>query len=339
MLGSGDNGRGRKTDPCNLDFKKLDLPDNYRRIDPDVARGTLPSQMLRIEGERKGTYLDRTRVGGRLVYKVIKSGDGYHYLPSSGFGGQSYMNAGLRGAQDLCGDLGECKEAKDPAAVKLDPEEYGMNEAELNERLKQGQFLVDNGLVAVGDYVDHIKTDSNMTAFEAIKHNISKECPAEIVNNQSLVDVLYYSFDNKVHKGQIVVHKKLVKDIQQIFALAYEMKFPIGKVIPISNPNYNWDDIKSVTDNNSSSFNYREIAGSDSLSDHANGVAIDINPKINPFIDKAGKTTPSKAVYDPNVPGTLTADHPIVKKFLALGWKWGGNWSGTKDYQHFSKKP
>lgn len=339
MLGSGENGRGRKTDPCNLDFKKLDLPDNYRRIDPDVARGTLPSMEVRIEGERKGIYLDRTRVGGQLVYKVIRSGNEYHYLPSSGFGGQSYMNAGLRGAQDLCEDLGKCKDAKDPSQIKLEGAAYGMSDTELSNRLKQGQFMVDNGLGAVEDFIEHIKIDSNMTAFEAIKHKISKECPAEIINNQSLVDVLYYSFDNKVHKGQIVIHKKLVKDIQQIFALAYEMKFPIGKVIPISNPNYNWDDIKSVTDNNSSSFNYREIAGSDSLSDHAEGRAIDINPLINPFIDKKGKATPGKAVYNPNVPGTLTADHPIVKKFLALGWEWGGNWNGTKDYQHFSKKP
>ena len=25
-----------------------------------------------------------------------------------------------------------------------------------------------------------------------------------------------------------------------------------------------------------------------------------------------------------------------VRAFKRVGWKWGGNWSGTKDFQHFS---
>jgi hypothetical protein len=26
----------------------------------------------------------------------------------------------------------------------------------------------------------------------------------------------------------------------------------------------------------------------------------------------------------------------MVRIFDSLGWGWGGRWSGTKDYQHFS---
>jgi|GEM_PF-689536 len=338
MLGSGENGRGRKTDPCNLDFSKLGLPDNYRRVDPDVARGTLPSQIVRVEGERKGTYLDRARVNGRLVYKVYKKGDEYHYLPSSGFGGQSFMNSGLKAAQGLCEDMGKCAEAKDPAEVKIDAQSYDMDEAELNSRLQQSRFMADQGFAMI-EYEGQIKIDSNMTAYEAIKRNVGKDCPADVINNLSLVDVLYYSFDNQVHKGQIVVHKKLAEDVQEIFALAYKLKFPISKVVPISDDRYNWNDDKSVMDNNTSSFNYRNIANSDSVSDHAFGFAIDINPFLNPYTDKKGTPSPSNASYNPNLPGALSADHPLVKKFISLGWKWGGNWKGAKDYQHFSKKP
>ncbi len=306
MVGSGIYGRGRKTDPCNLDFAKLDLPNNYRQIDPDVARGTLPSQIVRVEGERKGTHMDREKVDGDLVYKVYKKGDEYHYLPSSGFGGQSFMNSGLKAAQELCADHDNCKPEVNPAHVKLND--------------------------------SNAKVDSNMTVYEAIKHNVSPDCPVEIINEQTLVDVLYYSFDNQLHKGQIVVHKKLVKDIQEVFALAMELKFPISTVVPVSSPKYNWSDLKSVEQNNTSAFNYRAMEGSTSLSNHALGQAIDINPRLNPYIDSSGKSIPAKATYNPQVAGTLTATHPIVKKFKALGWQWGGDWKKTKDYQHFEKK-
>jgi hypothetical protein len=26
----------------------------------------------------------------------------------------------------------------------------------------------------------------------------------------------------------------------------------------------------------------------------------------------------------------------LVRAFAAIGWGWGGNWSGVRDYQHFS---
>jgi hypothetical protein len=26
----------------------------------------------------------------------------------------------------------------------------------------------------------------------------------------------------------------------------------------------------------------------------------------------------------------------VVRAFASIGWKWGGSWSGGKDYQHFS---
>jgi peptidoglycan LD-endopeptidase CwlK len=68
------------------------------------------------------------------------------------------------------------------------------------------------------------------------------------------------------------------------------------------------------------------------------GMSIDINPRSNPYIGEKGKVTPRGAHYDPSKPGTLHADHPIVKEFDRLGWDWGGDWETIKDYQHFEKK-
>ena len=104
--------------------------------------------------------------------------------------------------------------------------------------------------------------------------------PSSIKNSLDLVTVNYYGFDGKLHQGQIIVNKSVVADIVKIFKVIEEIKFPVEKVVPIVH--YNWSDEKSMNDNNTSSFNYRFISGSRILSMHANGLAIDINPKQNP---------------------------------------------------------
>ena len=35
-------------------------------------------------------------------------------------------------------------------------------------------------------------------------------------------------------------------------------------------------------------------------------------------------------------PGMAVDGHALVRAFDAIGWGWGGRWSGAKDYQHFS---
>ena len=167
-------------------------------------------------------------------------------------------------------------------------------------------------------------------------------CPIEILNNQRLINVKYYSFDNNLHQGQLVMHKDLIQDIQQVFALAVKIKFPINSVIPMSNIKFRhnnlWSDDLSMLANNTSAFNYRTSTNTKSrqLSMHAYGRAIDINPVQNPYI-KNHQILPINANYNLTQKGTLNAQHPITLKFLQLGWKWGGNWQSVKDYQHFEK--
>ena len=179
--------------------------------------------------------------------------------------------------------------------------------------------------------------DSSITLCEALR----KYAPAEFKEKQRIIDVLYYSFDGRVHQGQIVIEERLVKDIQEIFQVALDTKFPIKSVIPIShdrfhrNGEWNADD-QSMFCNNTSAFNYRNVTGGKSLSRHAYGFAIDINPVQNPYI-KGNIVLPPGAVYDPCKPGALTFNCPVVRTFKRLGWAWGGDWESLKDYQHFEK--
>jgi hypothetical protein len=192
---------------------------------------------------------------------------------------------------------------------------------------------------SIGTYENPV-IDSNMS-FEQALDGLSRDCPLYIRNRQRLINVRYYSFDNKIHQGQLVVDKDLVNDIEFAFHEALKERFPIFSVIPVSHisfrKNGKWDDDLSMKANNTSCFNYREITNSQRISLHAYGRAIDINPVQNPYINGAVKL-PANSNYNPAAGGTLTRENIIVKSLLSRGWVWGGNWSVPKDYQHLEKK-
>ena len=179
--------------------------------------------------------------------------------------------------------------------------------------------------------------DSNITLSKALR----KFAPLKFKARQRMIGVLYYSFDGKVHKGQIVIEQRLVKDVREVFRVILNSGFPVQSVIPISddrffkNGEWNSDD-QSMLSNNTSGFNYRTVTGGKKLSKHSYGFAIDINPVQNPYF-KGKVVLPEGAIYNPSKPGTLTSDCVVVKTFIRLGWDWGGNWKSLKDYQHFEK--
>ena len=81
------------------------------------------------------------------------------------------------------------------------------------------------------------------------------------------------------------------------------------------------------------------------MSNHARGLAFDINPVQNPYIkyNELGEElwrAPKHATYDESALGTLSTLHPLVILLKSKGWKWGGDWKkeeGPVDYQHFEK--
>ncbi|RJP57472.1 MAG: M15 family peptidase [Ignavibacteriales bacterium] len=191
-------------------------------------------------------------------------------------------------------------------------------------------FLSSNQEFYMQEY-SSIIVDSDMTFDEAIA---GLEFPLEIRKNLTLINVMYISFDEKIHKGQIVIHKQLSAELKEIFDELLAKRFPIEKVIPIVK--YGWDDEKSMADNNSSAFNYRFIAGTEKLSNHSYGFAVDLNPLQNPYI-VGKKVSPAGSKYDPKQIGTITAESVVVKIFKKRGWEWGGDWTTKKDYQHFER--
>lgn len=187
--------------------------------------------------------------------------------------------------------------------------------------------------------VDDPVIDSAMTLDEAMS-GVDPSCPESIRSRLRIIDVLYRSFDEKVHRGQIIVDTGVWADVEALFRLALDDGFLFESVIPLSDARFrqngSWSDDLSMERNNTSGFNYRLKTGGTALSAHACGCAIDINPRSNPFI-VSGKVLPAGASYEPSRPGTLTADSALVVFMKRLGWVWGGDWEDPKDYQHFEK--
>ena len=156
-------------------------------------------------------------------------------------------------------------------------------------------------------------------------------CPLDIRQRLEIVNVEYWGFDARAHKGQLVIHRDLASDVRSIFAELLQKRFPIQSIEPIVV--YRWSDDDSMQENNTSGFNYRNVLGTERLSNHATGCAIDVNPKINPYF-RNGASMPPNATYDVGRKGAIT---PVIAQvFERHGWRWGGTWR-EKDWQHFDK--
>ena len=154
--------------------------------------------------------------------------------------------------------------------------------------------------------------------------------PQEVIEKIELVNIEFRGFDNKIHQGQIAVHKKLKHSIKKIFMrIKNETDFPFSSVDLMDR--FDWNDHTSIAHNNTSGFNWRFVFGTMEISDHAVGGAIDINSYLNPWVKDGIITRP----YNPKAPGTLHASSVVVQIFKDEGWSWGGDWKKSKDWQHF----
>ncbi|WP_231994578.1 M15 family metallopeptidase [Mycobacterium sp. ACS4054] len=164
-------------------------------------------------------------------------------------------------------------------------------------------------------------------------------CPVEPAQLRR-VEVDYIGFDAQTHRGPLIVHEDLVPDVIAIFEQLYRLGYPIEKMRTVENyPDAN--DELSMEDNNTSAFNCRLIPGTDEWSPHAYGRAIDINTLVNPCLYASGYFEPQNAAAyldrTRTDPGLLHVGDPAVRAFTDRGWRWGGEWAGPLDYQHFER--
>jgi hypothetical protein len=171
-----------------------------------------------------------------------------------------------------------------------------------------------------------------------LRHSWRKGCP---VGPESLraVTVGYHSMDGEVRTGVLVIHEDVVQPARRAFERLFALGFPITSIRPIED--FRGDDDASMAADNTSAFNCRPAVsnGPRTWSKHAYGRAIDVNPRINPYILGGEVLPPNGARYVDRsraAPGKLTAGSPALKAFTDNGFTWGGIWSNP-DYQHLQR--
>jgi len=163
-------------------------------------------------------------------------------------------------------------------------------------------------------------------------------CPVGLAELR-LLRVSHWGFDGTVHRGRLVVHRDEAGGMLRAMRTLFRLRFPIRQMRLVDA--YGADDRRSMAADNTSAFNCRYVAGQPGVwSEHAYGRAIDLNPIENPYVTESGYVSPpAGAPYarrSRHRPGMVHGGGPVVAAFAAAGWEWGGNWAGTKDYQHFS---
>lgn len=150
--------------------------------------------------------------------------------------------------------------------------------------------------------------------------------------------VFHYDYEGNIKKGELVCNKAIANDLLFIFRALFSKAYPINSIRLVDD--FDASDEASMQANNTSCFNYRTVARSKTLSKHAFGMAVDINPFENPYV-KGSFVQPSTAgVYvdrNKDFPHKIDEEDFCKEVFESFGFRWGGHWRSVKDYQHFEK--
>ena len=179
--------------------------------------------------------------------------------------------------------------------------------------------------------------------FEIMKGKSFKDDCTVPREDLAFLRIRYVDLQGNTQDGEMVVNRRIAETVLSIFEELYAAKYPIEKIRLVDH--YDADDERSMTDNNSSSFNFRFISHTHTVSKHGKGLAVDINTLYNPYHKhlKNGKEVVEPATARPYLDRSKHHTYMIRKGdlcyrlFKEKGFRWGGDWKHSKDYQHFEK--
>ncbi len=157
---------------------------------------------------------------------------------------------------------------------------------------------------------------------------IYKDIITESQNDIVTINVKYLNYNGETKNGQIEVNKSIERDTKAVFDELYDIGFPINSVEKADKR----PDVELIRNNITSAYNYRFVAGTKTLSKHAEGLAIDLNPKVNP-----AKPSTMASAYDESIQtGKITQE--VINIFKKHGFRWGGEiFKGFYDAHHFEQ--
>lgn len=164
----------------------------------------------------------------------------------------------------------------------------------------------------------------------------SPACPVGLADLAYLT-VTFRGFDGAAHTGELVLAASVAKDVVSVFRALFAAGYPIEEMrLPTT---ADLEAEPTGDGNDTAALVCRATRGASSWSAHAYGLAIDVNPFLNPY-SKGDVVLPERAsAYldrSRTQPGIIHSDDLVVREFARIGWSWGGSWSSLKDYQHFT---
>ncbi|WP_230687286.1 M15 family metallopeptidase [Catellatospora vulcania] len=164
----------------------------------------------------------------------------------------------------------------------------------------------------------------------------TKACPIAAADLRYLT-VGFRGFDGRAHTGELLANARVADDLVTVFERLFAAGFPIERMRISSAAELN---APSTGDHNTTEvFACRSVRGRKGWSQHAYGLAVDLNPFQNPY-HKGKVVLPELATaYLDRAdvrPGMAQPREEAVQAFAAIGWKWGGDYRSLKDYMHFS---
>jgi hypothetical protein len=166
-------------------------------------------------------------------------------------------------------------------------------------------------------------------------------CPVPL-SGVRVLTVSYWDFDGNRQTGELVVNARAAAPLATVFRQLYRLHFPIRhlRFADMYGPKRGRPADRDIT----GSFECRRAvpspcgSGTGSWSQHAFGLAVDLNPIENPYTGCGRTREPTSVPYLNRSRirrGMVTP--AVVSAFRSIGWGWGGSWAGsTKDYMHFS---
>jgi hypothetical protein len=168
-------------------------------------------------------------------------------------------------------------------------------------------------------------------------------CPVPL-SGLRLLTVTYRGFDRQTHTGELVVNAGAAHPLKRVFRRLYRQRFPIRHIG--FDYSYGRRGDRPPDGDVTASFSCRQSVPSPCTggtksghwSNHAYGLAVDLNPTENPYIGCGQSRDPATRPYRDRSRHKRGMIGPrVVAAFRSIGWGWGGAWTGdTKDYMHFS---
>jgi hypothetical protein len=162
-------------------------------------------------------------------------------------------------------------------------------------------------------------------------------CPVA-ATDLAWVRLTFWGFDAQRHTGELLVHRTVTDDVVQVFRALYRVRFPQEQVGIVRA--YDPDAPSTGDGNGTGSFVCRPSTGATYFSQHAYGLALDLNSFQNPYAKGSVVLPELASAYLDRTrvrSGMVTPDGPVVRAFARIGWEWGGAWNHSRDYMHFSQ--